>query len=150
MENVFSWPPVANTNSRSRRLLPGINAFLSFVNRVVDLVNRSLAITTFVGSGVLEIGFRLPQMIKRSPHVRLVRSDRRIENFTEQVLRMIIVAAVEGYSLIDVSDCSVHVFNCFHAMATFVGEGRLELRSGLLQISARSFHVRLIREGDGG
>jgi len=131
-------------------LLAGINAFLSFVNRVIDFVDRFSAITTFVGTGMLEIGLCLSQMIKRSLHVRLVWSNRRIESFAEQALRMIIVAAVEGYSLIDVSNGSVHVFNCFHAMATFVSEGRLELRSGLLQISARGSHVRLIREGDGG
>lgn len=88
-------------------------------------------------------------MIKRSLHVGLVRTNRRVENFTERALRMI-VAAVEGDPLIDVNDCLVHVFNCFHAMATFVGEGCLELRSGLLQISARSSHVRLVRESDGG
>ena len=137
------------TNGKCVVLLAGINAFLGLVNGVVDLVNRSLAITTFVGTGVLEIGLGLSQVIKRGLHVWLVRSDRPIENFAEQVLRMIIVAAVEGYSLVDVSKCSVHVFNCFHAMATFVSERRLELRSGLLQISARSSHVRLIREGDG-
>jgi hypothetical protein len=56
--------------------------------------------------------------IKRGLHVWLVRSGRRIEDFAEQMLCMIIVAAVKGYSLVDVNNCLVHVFYCFHAMAT--------------------------------
>jgi len=88
-------------------------------------------------------------VIERSLHVRLVRTNRRVENFAERALRMI-VAAVEGDALIDVNDCLVHMFNRFHAVAAFVSEGRLELRPGLLQISARSSHVRLVRESDGG
>src|SRR6185437_4540470 len=115
-----------------------------------DFVNCPLAITTLVGSGILEIGLGLSQMIKRGLHVRLVRSSRSIEDFAEQLLCMIIVAAIKGYSLVDVNNCLVHVFYCFHAMAALVGECRLQLRPGLLQISARSSHKRLVRNGDGG
>jgi hypothetical protein len=42
------------------------------------------------------------------------------------------------------------MFYCFHAMAAFVGERRLQLCSGLLQISARSSHIRLVSKGDCG
>ena len=59
---------------RDTTLLAGINAFLSFVNRVIDFVDRFSAITTFVGTGMFEIGLCLSQMIERRLHVRLVRS----------------------------------------------------------------------------
>jgi hypothetical protein len=58
-----------------------------------------------------------------------------------------IVAAVIGNSLIDEGNCLIHVFDCFHSMSALVGEGCLELCSGLLQVGAGSSHEGLIRKG---
>jgi hypothetical protein len=127
------------------RLLAGVNAFLRFVNRAVNFVDRFYAKTTFVGRGSLEIALCLPQIIKRGLHVWLI-GHGRIEDCAQYALSMM-VAAVVSYSLIDEANCVVHVFDRFYSMAAFVCGGSLELTFGLLQVGPRRSHVRLIRKG---
>jgi uncharacterized protein YwlG (UPF0340 family) len=62
----------------------------------------------------------------------------------------VVVTSIVSHAGIDVGDCFVHMFDRLNAMSAFVAERRLKSRSGLLQISARGAHKRLIGECDCG
>lgn len=94
----------------------------------------------FIGCRRLQVPLRIHQVVQGGLHVRLIRN-----HCTQRCGggRMIVTPVVCDAG-VDFRNRRVDVPDGLYAMATFIAEGLLQLRAGLIQVGARRLHARLV------